>query len=632
MSNLKSKCSALLRSKKLMVVSLIVITVFLLHGNFVPEEPLGEINIVESRVIDPCYKLDSRLSQEQKCNKFFKNLKNYQPQGIAKSLQEFDYNLYDKKNYLSDTIKAAKFQLADQNIKFTEDVKEQIKLDYFRSIKKLSSFENDLLKDFNVMRIHASCNQLVDLSKFDQKLYPWLNSPLQNSTGKGIVIPVLPVKNNYMRDQQIIKLIKTLRILKNKLPVQLVYFGDTMNQEPVNNAATEEILVPESYTNSSTPFDYPKQDIKFIDIKQSIDRKYHHKVNANFIYSASLIFNTFEEIILLSHQTIPLTDPEKLFENEDYVKTGTMFFKNPALLSTKPRKPKNGYNEVNLLIQSLLPHDKDVETFELIKPNSDAVNRILNQGFQKFVDPSMMVINKAKCLDGLLIATNLQFINLLNGRFHNFQSELNPDFIWLGQEIAGQHETNFNNNYAVAGGVLTPPLSKDRKLLNQSEELCSSSWGQIYDVDNFTLLYVTTHQLENAKWLDDLFLAALEGKYSYHVSEVVDNIFDKGSDVKQTLGSINAEVYKSKLAQNPLYIETVIKPPTLNAPVVIKDATEPKQAWILQEGFVNDQGNPYYCAYNIVGNLVAGRTGSMITFNDSIQKKFKFIIDFWLQD
>lgn len=671
---LKAKCFSLVRSKKLWILSIIVVLLFCYHNPyFYHEQQQEEIDIIASRVvIDNKYESmgNPNLGLDQKCRKFFNKFSNYQPQAISQALQQqFDTKLYDRRNWLSSTIRKTKFQLALENIKFTDDLRNQIKLQYKKLIKSLSDHENHIFKDFGLMKVHSRCEEFIDLSDFHQKLYPWLSFkfPVSSSSttnldendaknknyqsgnflqqlksnynGRGIVIPILPVNDNkHIRDQSIINLVGSLRILKNNLPIEIIYFDDdVIDENLLNLAANDDILhVPKSFSEySSTPFtssDYPKQAIKFINVTELIADQYHDKVNANFLYSLSLIFNTFEDVILLHHQTIPLINLETLFDNKDYLQTGNLLFKNPTILSTKPRKLKNGYNQVNLLLQSLLPHEKDEQFFNLIKSTSSSTNRLLHQGFQKLVDPSMMIINKSKWLHGLLIATNLQFINLLNGRFYNFQTELNPDFICLGQEISGLYPVNFNTNYAIASGVLTPRKSQDKSFINQSEEICSSSWGQLYDEDDLTLLYVTSHQLENSKWHDKLFTSALERKYSYYESQIVDNIFDRDSNKKQTLGSINNDLYTSKLRDNPLYIEAIIKPPTLQAPVEVGEIKEPVKAWILQEGFVKDLGHPYYCAYNIVGNLEEGKVGSMITYNQRIQNKFRFIIDFWLQN
>jgi hypothetical protein len=673
---LKSKCCSLVRSKKLRILSIIVVLLFCYHNPYFYHEQQqeDEIDIIASRVvIDNKYESmgNPNLGLDQNCRKFFNKFSKYQPQAISQALQQqFDTKLYDRQNWLSSTIRKIKFQLALENIKFTDDLRNQIKVQYKKLIKSLSDHENQLFKDFGLMRVHSRCEgeEVIDLSDFHQKLYPWLSFkfPAPSSTtnrdendaknksyqsgnflqqlksdynGRGIVIPILPVNDNkHIRDQSIINLVGSLRILKNNLPIEIIYFGDdVIDENLLNMAANDDILhVPKSFSEySSTPFtssDYPKQAIKFINVTELIADQYHDKFNANFLYSLSLIFNTFEEVILLHHRTIPLINLEILFDNKNYLQTGNLLFKNPTILSTKPRKLKNGYNQVNLLLQSLLPHEKDEQYFNFTQSTSNSTNRLLHQGFQKLVDPSMMIINKSKWLHGLLIATNLQFINLLNGRFHNFQTELNPDFICLGHEISGLYPLNFNTNYAIASGILTPRQSRDKSFINQSEEICSSSWGQLYDEDDLTLLYVTSHQLENSKWHDELFTSALERKYSYYESQIVDNIFDKDSSEKQTLGSINNEIYTSKLRDNPLYIEAIIKPPTLQAPVEVGEIKEPNKAWILQEGFVKDLGNPYYCAYNIVGNLEEGKIGSMITYNQRIQNKFRFVIDFWLQN
>lgn len=597
------------------------------------EQVFNEIDIIKERVIvDPLYaKVVKNTSLNQKCANIFANLQ------VPPLLSEVDYSLYDRKTWLKNAIKRFKFGLSEKSIKFDDTHKNFVKNQYNKLTSDLSLYENQLLKSFNQMRLSTQCKDYI-IDRKIKKLYPWLKNLPSSFNSKGIVIPVLPEKITTVRDALIVKLISSLRIQKNKLPIEIVYFGDDIcDQKAVEHAAHGEIIqAPDSYHDyTDSPFltsDYPDQDIKFVNITSHIDQEFHHRLNFNFMYSLSLIFNSFEEVILLTHQTIPLTNLEILFNDKEYIESGTYFFKNPTKLSTKPRKFKSGFHEVNLLILNLFPNKLDIEHFSLFNQASGPIDRVFNQSFSELVDPSMMVLNKAKTMNGLLIATNLQFLLILNGRFRDFQTYLNPDFIWLGQIISGTNRITFNRDFATAVGMSTPIKCLDPKIVQVSQEVCSSSWGQIYSDSALTLLYVTTHQLENAKWFDDSFPYALERKYSYKDIATVDNIFDSDSESKTTIDSLNTTLYDSTLKINPLYIDSVIKPPTLQAPVVVQGATEPKQAWILQDNFVNNDANPFYCVYNIVGNLAEGKSGKVIALNDKAVKKFNFITEYWLQD
>ena len=146
-----------------------------------------------------------------------------------------------------------------------------------------------------------------------------------------------------------------------------------------------------------------------------------------------------------------------------------------------------------------MPSKEDCKIFGLHERSGDSPSsRIFDHDFQLLQDPTVMVINKSKVLSGLLLSANLQLYPLLHGRFPVAKEEVNPEYFWLGQEIAGTNaKVNFNQPSAVVAGIQTPLQNRDFKLVTASHEMCSFSWAQLDPQDESQLMYVTSHQLEN---------------------------------------------------------------------------------------------------------------------------------------
>ncbi|CUM62882.1 uncharacterized protein PRCAT00000441001 [Priceomyces carsonii] len=489
--------------------------------------------------------------------------------------------------------------------------------------------------------------------EFSQDSSCFLSNLISKSNGKGIVIPIYPSDYKSHQIRNIRNLIKVLRALKNDLPIEITYMRGDLNENDksalISEARTEISSFPDSFglyfqlkygRDISNQFissnDYPKQDLWFADLSTVKNSKQHPMVSKSylfnspsFILSLSLIFNSFEDIIVLDSDAIPLLENfgSSLFQNEDYQKHGTLFFKNPSYTSSKPRIFNPGYFEVESFITLLLmPSSSDEKYFGISRRSGvgAASNRVFVDHFFRLMDPSLMVIKKSKTLSGLLVSCNFQLYPLLTARFAMAKSSLDPDFIWLGQEISGaQEEVVFNKNYGVAAGIFTPEQNKP-KYVTESKEICSSSWAQLYDKDDLTLLYVTNHQLQN--WVDNEleFRRDLEKKYSIMI--------ENNSGFREEEGVGNRELYADTIEQNPLFIDSVIKPPVIKTPIHNTEFNEPSKGWIEFDEFGGEDGTSYWCAYDVVGSPQENKNSAKFTYNALARAKFRYILDVWLQE
>lgn len=476
------------------------------------------------------------------------------------------------------------------------------------------------------------------------------------SNGKGIVIPVSFGKSVEREVLDVIGLIRVLRLLKNDLPIQITYIGEYINDYQRNKilqaATTQDVKIQDSWlkylraTGNPTPDskvfdpkDFPPQKIWFVDLTPTINFKEHELLMynpnvacPNFVHGLSMLFNTFEEAIIMSPHAIPLVKDisSHLFDLDSYKQRGHMFFKLPSKLSYRLEHFPSGYHEINSYIMNhLMPSDTDEKYFKVFKRqhNAPTTKRVFDDFFQRLLDPSLVVFNKSKAMSGVLISQNLMFHEEIRARFDIDLLGIAPEFLWLGQELAGTFDqTSFNYNFGVSVGMLTPALNKMLSEMQLSQELCSSSWGQVSDKDDILLLYVTSYQIENWRDVGYKFQSALEEKFIVMELKLVENVMDKTGD-KVTIKTENKRLFK-RLQQQPLYIDTYMRPPLLFQGVYVKDVREPNFAWKQSEHDIGD-GYEYWCTYDVIGSHNSGVRGIIVPLNEKKVLEYKSLLDMW---
>lgn len=633
---------------------------------------------------------------------------------------EYDHLLYKQKKWFREKTKETKRRLNRQGQKMNKAYEEQLNDVWIKSLQELSDYEHQAVREINHARVFGKCyierniknDEDESCSLNERKIYPWLHKELPNfqnwkgqtlpigqvpifnqskldqysenelnspcfmkkiknlSNGKGIIITIFPSSGTKRLNQieNISRLIKVLRGLKNKLPIEIMYMNqDLSNAEKnilIEASRTEVSGLPDSFNDYfnilkikepdfhdaefhfQTSLHYPKQELWFVDMTSLKNKQGHplvaksYKFNSpTFIQMLSTVFNSFEEFVALSQHAIPLIENfgDYLFEMESYKEYGLKLFKNPSHYQLRARRFEPGFHEItNLVKHYMMPNKYDQKVFGMNQRSKKILfdtNRILEEYFNSLIDPTIMVFNKLKVMNGLLLSCNLQLYSILSSRFHTPKGELNSEFVWLGQEISGTNiKLNFNRHYGVAAGVMTPPQNKPTDLVTLSGELCSSSWAQLDDRDDFTMIYITSHQLQNWLYEGLSFQSAIEEKFTVYETKFIDNIFTNNENATKTSVKVaDRELYDDTFGKNPLYIDTAMNPSVIKEPAVIEDATEPNQAWLQIEEFASYKGYPYWCSYDVVGSARLNLRGKLIHYNEMLKARYRFILDVWFR-
>lgn len=654
----------------LILVTLATFLVYLRHNWLYPEtgETFDPIK-ARKQFANPVYQKWAATDRLQKslqdnCVQYFNEFQAWTKKD-ASSLQDllqyqFSPLIYKKSRWIAEEKKHYRRKLRQQGITMDESHLQVLDQRFYEDCKVLHQFEKTFVENSASLRVFGRCYTERKFSFDDSscshissKLLPWLLGKLpsveswesnvvkedearqcvvnlleKKMKGRGIVIPLLPQTSSGNLVILAARLIQVLRATQNTLPIEIVYVeeGELSKQKKgmlVSAARSRLPKLPNSLKDYVEEYDiqlhldFPPQEIRFVNLRPSIAESV--TVTDNLAWIFSMLFNSFEEMIVLSVHTIPLLENlQSLFDGEEYQQTGTFFFKQRSLLSFRPHKFPPGFFEVNTLVNEYgSPLGDDNKYFQLGRTESVSTKRVREKGFSKLLDPSMVVLNKRKTLGGLLLASSLPFYKFLLPKYD--VTSFNPDLLWLGIEMAAG-KVHFNRHHAAAPGVLTPP--ENTPMESTSKELCSSSWAQLHEDNDFTLIYVTSHQLENRVLPD--FAPAVIDKVSIKSKEGDKKMGENGDNSKAT----DEQLAQQTLKKNLLYIKSVLQPAVIDQQVDIYKNNEPVSAWSHVEGF--GSSNDFWCAYNVVGDVSRPVRGLVIDYNPKIIARTLFLVDMWL--
>lgn len=612
-----------------------------------PQTPQGDVDLLLARptfvpfLYEPWDGRDAAKGLGHTCNAYWAQL---QTSGFSVDSDfQFEPRIYDKHKWMIKAKKELRRKLHKlTGVRFGAEHVKQLEEQFLSDTHTVNVLEQTFVHHTAHMRVLGQClfgpagphiNTDDDAShKLLASLLPWWNG--QNLVdaasglhGSGIVVALMPDSPAGLQVDRVARLIRVLRVQGNKLPVHVVYAG----QNPVRNShqaflidlATSEntIVLPsreEGVEHTSKDHTYSPFKVLFADMSEHVAEG--TKIDCNLMVSLAGIFSPFEDTILLNSQVIPLaTNLEAYFADEGYKAQGMLYFKNKPSLDNKVEPFPMGFFEANELVNEYARvNGMEEEFFNLRYPKDLHTSWVTTLGFRNLLDPSLMVLNKRKTLPGLLMSSILPLHQVLLPKYA-LGSKLNPDLMWLGQELAGNCDyVHFNRNFASIAGVVTPP--QNRPPGSQASEICSSSWSQI-ESETGQLLYVTTHQLENR--VMSSFVQSSRAKLTVFAGDAPES-----DDTESSPGGDDSLAVET-VDKNILYIKSAIQPIARPKPIVNNDR-EPAASCltVLDFGSVTD----YWCAYDIVGNRDLPNKGTVYHFEPQTSQTYLFYLDTWLQD
>lgn len=421
-----------------------------------------------------------------------------------------------------------------------------------------------------------ACGNTVSADEENQYRSFWGN--IKNSmNGKGLVISIADIGVDETK-----RLLKTLRLLGNQLPIQLVHKGDLhyiLMAELVAVARNELIIEIDGKLQS---IGYP-QDIWFVNTEPCLkpEALKHFKRFSNKWLAA--MFNSFEEMILLDTDTVLFVNPKHMFETPEYSESGTHFFRDRPIAEFVKKSDVTLYHH-------LLPSLKERSLLGIPSTSKYTLQNPFFKSQRKHVmESGLVVINRKQYLDGLLISTFLQLWEETSSPFHG-----DKELFWLGQAISGKDRYKFNKNVAGAIGI----LRKDEK--DGTEYICSTQIAHFND--EYKLLWINGG-LKNCK------LPAWN--YDFKKKKAIRKKYTSVENVK-------------KHYQLPVVFDGAIIPPDYSNKSYHKTTDER-----VKNGFLRDVnlgcGGYTWCAYNSLDSP----EGKVLRFDETESQRIKNIIEVW---
>ncbi|KAJ3388594.1 hypothetical protein HDU92_001412 [Lobulomyces angularis] len=240
-----------------------------------------------------------------------------------------------------------------------------------------------LLKKYHYKQLHNKYSlsdfELKNLNKLEDNLLNWLKNPNLNdlrnsfvSGTKGIVMCMGEGKKGYAGlAYSTIKMVRT--IFKSDVKFELFYLGE---DDLTNNTR-------EKFNRFS--------NIKFVNLDNFINNNILQIKGFN-MKPFALLFSSFEEALLMDSDAIFLQNPVSLFEANNYLRTGSLFFHDRTMYPTWMQDYQ--MNDIIRFIRGFLPDDFPDRVTQYMK--------IMNGQTWYEQESGVVVVDKSKHVYGLL--------------------------------------------------------------------------------------------------------------------------------------------------------------------------------------------------------------------------------------
>ncbi|VEU24254.1 DEKNAAC105402 [Brettanomyces naardenensis] len=281
------------------------------------------------------------------------------------------------------------------------------------------------------------------------------------SKGRGLVVTAV--------DSLVPELAGLLTIIRAQLngsfayPMEVFYDGDSLHNLDMRElvrVATEPMEPLDKKTFPRVP---PPLKLTFVDIAGSIRPEYKHPFENYGMKILAYIFNSFEEMVMMDTDSVPLAAIDDFFELPQYRETSTLFYRD--------REINDAMTEEGIeVFRGILNGDMERSYLKLNKVDNKYNARFFKERFRHLMESGLFLINRKERFDGVISSAVMQLLKPFRDCVHG-----EKEYIWLGQEAMGR-EYKFNENFAVSVGELTTWKDGD-----EVHELCSTHPGHIKD-------------------------------------------------------------------------------------------------------------------------------------------------------
>ena len=460
-------------------------------------------------------------------------------------------------------------------------------------------------------KTHEDRNATVVESKIVDSSKCYLRKFRESLNGKGLV---LSIANLHVQDT--VRLLRLLRALGNKYPIQVVYLDDLdrLSIDTLVKAAREDYYyVPDSYESVKHLFPnryleadhgFPKQEIWFVNVHDAIKNEYkvkYEKFGNKFI---AAMFNSFEEYILLDADTVLLEPPLFFFNSQGYKDTGALFFRDRTAAEFRP--PSDGP-----FFSKLTPSIIDQVMFDIPTATNYSLDRGLFDGMFHYMESGLVVMDHKMHFNSILAMMQFNLYRHITIRLYG-----DKELFWLAFTINGDENYYFNKLPAAALGVETP-LEENQKSdgsPKRAREVCSAHPAHIDGNDEKSLLWFNSG-------------CRFCGRY-----EVVD--YEKEFNAKRRLKFLQSVDEMKSYYKSPLIVKHAVIPPFKDKWLMVREnyEEEPLQPWSMASDYCNQY---LWCAASTIGGMYndgenTTLVGKFIEFDQDTVNKAQYFGDIWI--
>lgn len=410
----------------------------------------------------------------------------------------------------------------------------------------------------------------LDVSDSDCFLNQWKHQ----LKGRGIV---MTVADGHVDDT--VRLFQVLAVLKNKLPIQVIFQGAQLLEE------NRQVLTQAAKRTG--------QDVWTVDILEALSPIYAPAFSGFGNKILAVLFNTFAEIMLVDADTVLLKNPSHFFGMARYRRSGTLFFKDRALAQFRAHEDEAWFSH-------LFPSQLETAVFGTSQVTNHTMHLMFfTDRFYHLMELGVVLVNRLRHFEQPLVMAVLLWFYLIKFRVYG-----DKELFWLLLAILGDELYQFNDNYAAAVGEETPRLELGTYKI--AREICLNHPGHISDEDNHTLL-----------WVNLGFRHCGQDKVNYQ----------KEFDRKTRYSAVaSVDAFRS-LFEGPLKITLAVIPPHRQL-IANNDIGEPRKAWIHMKDYCAEYT---WCGYDRIGGSTnPDHIGQFIQFSKDEQKHFAKIGTAWM--
>ncbi|SCU78356.1 LADA_0A05248g1_1 [Lachancea dasiensis] len=288
------------------------------------------------------------------------------------------------------------------------------------------------------------------------------------------------------------KLLAHWRFTGNKLPIQVVTKGD-ISRDTIDTllkiAQSDELVFPDiDYKDGQNV----KQDLWFLDVSPTLDPGVMDSFERFKNKWLATSFNLFEEYVFIDVDAVNYVDMNYFFDNTDYVKTGTLFFKDRFLNEgiPDPKCPAKVETLAPRFLESRYFHHFPSINADYVEFQCENLLTPEEKGFRDFffdnkkhqMDSGLVVVDKSSHSVPLMISLLMHLTPELAGCSHG-----DKEFFWLGFYVSGHH-FSFHASRPGATGHYQDQSNVDRQLKQRKSEVCSITISHLHPRDG--LLWV----------------------------------------------------------------------------------------------------------------------------------------------